>query len=198
CGIAIRARNRQEQMFRRDVLVLELLGFLECTLERVVQRPAHSLLGKALNFRQPAKFAFHVAAQHFLTNAESREQWRHHSIRLACQCGKQVQRRNFLIFVAGGNFLRVLQRFLRLYCQFFESHHDELLPPFFEKWVRKKGAGAAPAPCCSTRTKRRIAFAEVFYRPATTAAVCPPTFTLICLGFASSRFGMLSVSTPSL
>src|SRR5712671_5509806 len=150
-------------MFRRDVLVLELLGFLECTLESVVQRAAHSLLGKALDLRQPAKFAFHVAVQCFLTNAESREQWRHHSIRLACQCGKQVQRRNFLIFVAGGSFLRALQRFLRLYCQFFESHHNESLPPqFFEKWVEKKGLARRQPQCYATLTKRRMASRRFF------------------------------------
>jgi hypothetical protein len=32
--------------------------------------------------------------------------------------------------------------------------------------------------------------------PAAAAIAGFPTFTLICFGFASSRFGMLSVSTP--
>ena len=32
--------------------------------------------------------------------------------------------------------------------------------------------------------------------PAAAAIAVAPTFTLICFGFASSRFGMLSVSTP--
>jgi hypothetical protein len=32
--------------------------------------------------------------------------------------------------------------------------------------------------------------------PAAAAFACVATFTLICFGFASSRFGMLSVSTP--
>ena len=147
-------------MFRRNVLVLELIGFLECALERVVQRAARSLLGKPLNFRQPAKFAFHVIAQYFLANAESRKQRRHYSIRLVSQCCKQVQRRNLLIFVAGGNFLRVLERFLRLYCQFFESHHDECSPHFLNMGS-KKGLTRRQPPCYSTLTNRRIAFEEV-------------------------------------
>jgi hypothetical protein len=37
---------------------------------------------------------------------------------------EQVNRLNLLIFVAGSDFLRFLQRFLGLHRHFFESHHD--------------------------------------------------------------------------
>jgi len=61
------------------------------------------------------EFAFHFAAQCFLANAQPREQRKDHSVRLIGQRREQMQGRNFLIFMAGGNFVRGLQSFLGFY-----------------------------------------------------------------------------------
>src|SRR5438094_10224428 len=55
----------------------------------------------------------------------------------------------------------------------------------------QKGLAISPAPCYCVLQSESPQRA-----PAAAAMPDVPTFTLICFGFASSRFGMLSVSTP--
>jgi hypothetical protein len=55
----------------------------------------------------------------------------------------------------------------------------------------EKGLAISPAPCYFVSLTGSLQRA-----PAAAAKAGVPTFTLICFGFASSRFGMLSVSTP--
>ena len=55
----------------------------------------------------------------------------------------------------------------------------------------EKGLAIPPAPCYFVFRSGSLQRA-----PAAAARAGVPTFTLICFGFASSRFGMLSVSTP--
>ena len=55
----------------------------------------------------------------------------------------------------------------------------------------KQGAGNIASPLFLRLRARSVQRA-----PAAAAMAGAPTFTLICFGFASSRFGMLSVSTP--
>jgi len=54
-----------------------------------------------------------------------------------------------------------------------------------------KGLAISPAPCYFV-----FRSGSLQRDPAAAAKAGFPTFTLICFGFASSRFGMLSVSTP--
>jgi hypothetical protein len=55
----------------------------------------------------------------------------------------------------------------------------------------EKGQARSPAPCYF------VFWSGSLQRdPAAAAKAGFPTFTLICFGFASSRFGMLSISTP--
>ena len=55
----------------------------------------------------------------------------------------------------------------------------------------EKGLAISPAPCYFVFRCRSL-----HRDPAAAAKAGFPTFTLICFGFASSRFGMLSVRTP--
>jgi len=55
--------------------------------------------------------------------------------------------------------------------------------------LTKKGLAISPAPCY-------FVFQSGSPQRAAAAMAGVPTFTLICFGFASSRFGMLSISTP--
>src|SRR5262249_45373839 len=96
-----------------------------------------------------------------------------------------------LIFMARGYFLRLLQGFLGLHGHFVKTQHGSLS-------TLKKGGwpGRQPPMLAHGVFRRWHLFAD--YRPAAAAAATPSTFTLICLGLASSRFGTLSVSTPYL
>jgi hypothetical protein len=57
----------------------------------------------------------------------------------------------------------------------------------------EKGPTVSPAPCLL-----RLRSGSLQRAPAAAAKAGAPTFTLICFGFASSRFGMLRVNTPFL
>ena len=57
-----------------------------------------------------------------------------------------------------------------------------------------QGLAISPAPCYFVFRSGSLQRAPAAAARAGVAGV--PTFTLICFGFASSRFGMLSVSTP--
>src|SRR5215470_17009270 len=103
-----------------------------------------------------------------------------------------MQRPNFLLFVARGDFLRLLQRLLRFDRHFVESQHQFLisLQHFLTPILLLKKRSwhfRQPLSCLTGLLPYRAA----------AAAAGVPTFTLICFGFASSRFGIVSVKTPS-
>src|SRR6266513_1647135 len=96
---------------------------------------------------------------------------------------------NLLIFVARGDFLRSLHSLLRLDGHLFKSQHNPSFPAHFVE----KGAGASVSPIID----RSPATLGQHYLPEADAAIAGvATLTLICFGLASSRFGMVSVSTP--
>src|SRR5882757_2104474 len=101
-----------------------------------------------------------------------------------------MQRRDLLLFMTRGNLLRLLQGLLRLHGHFVESQHVSLPHQTCSANSSKRGRHR-PAPF--------FLYDRLWltYR-APAAAACAPTFTLICFGFASSRFGIVSVRTPSL
>src|SRR5580765_6515347 len=95
---------------------------------------------------------------------------------------------NLLILVARRHFVRVLQGFLRFHRHLVKSQHA--LPLFSAPPQAKRG-------CRTGQPLSHItAFLLAYFAPAALATVGVPTFTLICFGFASSRFGIVRVSTP--
>ncbi len=138
------------------------------------------LLRKSGHTRQTPNLSLDVLRKHFRANAQTRQQRRHHTVGLRCQRGKQVNRLNLLVFMAPGNFLGALQRFLCLHRHLVKSQHDSTSTP-----TSNKGAGFSPAPYNSQ--------VAAYFAPAIAGA---PTLTLICFGLASSRLGIVSVSTP--
>src|ERR1700730_19297073 len=93
---------------------------------------------------------------------------------------------NLLVLVARRHLLRALQCFLSLDRHFFESQHSRSSHPRSEE----KGPARKPALLCF---HNRLL---VYFAPAAAAIAGAPTLTLICFGFASSRFGMVNVKTP--
>src|SRR5437899_1461116 len=66
-------------MLRRDVLVFEVVRFLKRTLQHVVQRTPHVLLGKTLHFWQASDLALNLLGQRFVGHAQPRQKWRHNA-----------------------------------------------------------------------------------------------------------------------
>src|SRR6267378_3986964 len=172
-------------MLGRNVFILEDGRLFEGPLENLIQRLAHVLLREALDSWQPANLFFNFLRQEFAANSQARQQRRHHAVGLRRQRREQVHRLNLLVFVPGGDFLCSLDGFLGLDRHFFKSQHNNLVSrPFY-----RKRAGAMASPFLLPQFLAN-------YFPAAAAIAGVPTLTLICLGLASSRFGMVSVSTP--
>src|SRR5580698_5996424 len=175
-------------MFRGNVFVLKSLRFVKRPLQDSVQRLSHVLLCETLHFRKPCDLALDFLCQCFRANSQPRQQWRHYAVCLRHQRFQQMHRLNLLVFVACRQVVCLLQRFLRLHGHLVKSQHVYLAS-------QRKGASALASPCPST------ALLLAYFAPAAAAATAgvpalTPTFTLICFGFASSRFGIVSVSTP--
>src|SRR5580765_6865943 len=99
-----------------------------------------------------------------------------------------MYRLNLLILVARRHVVRMLQRFLRFQRHLVKSQH--LLPLISALLYAKRG--------CRTGQplSHMTALLLAYFAPAALATAGVPTFTLICFGFASSRFGIVRVSTP--
>src|SRR5882762_7443774 len=172
-------------MLGRNVFILEIVSFLEGPLEHLVQRLAHVLLREALDFRQLGDLLLNFLRQEFAANSQARQKRRHHAVGLRGQRREQVYRLNLLVFMARGDFLRSFDGFLGLDRHFFKSQHSNLISTI----RHRKRAGTMASPFLLPP------FLAIYFAAAAAIAGVP-TLTLICLGLASSRFGMVSVSTP--
>src|SRR5579859_334209 len=192
--VAIAFGNRQKKMFGGDRFIFETIGLLECLLEDVVERTTHVLLGEALHFGETRDLAFDFVGERLGVDTKAREQRRHDAIRLRHERGQQVHRLNLLILVPGGYFLGALDGLLRLHGHLFKSQHGTL--NFY--CVGKKGLARRPAPLFLQLAYYSCTlFAAPPYLPEAAAATAGAfTLTLTCFGFASSRLGIVSVSTP--
>lgn len=188
----MRSCNCQEEMFRRNVVILKFRSFVKGFFEHIIERSSQMLLRESLNFRQAADLAVQILCEQLRTDTKASQQRGHHTIRLLHERGKQVQRFHRLVFMARGGFLRFLNRLLRLHGHLVKTQHFPLLA----RLHNGKGASTLASPLCY-RTARRAA-RMIDYLPAAAATAGVATLTLICLVLASSRFGMVSVSTPSL
>ncbi len=84
-GVAVRRGDRQQDMFGRDVFILEALRFVKGALEDVVRRLAQILLGNAGNLRQALNLLFRLARQRGRRHAQFFEQRRNHAVALSDQ-----------------------------------------------------------------------------------------------------------------
>src|SRR6266852_8956391 len=165
-------------MLGRNILVLELLRLIERALDHRVGRRTQMLLRDACDLRKVLELRFDFSGQHLGAHAQACHQRKHNAVGLADQGSKQVHGLDLLLVVPGGELLRLLQGLLSFHCEFVKAHHGLLLSR--EPGRSKKGR-QSPAPQVPSRT----------YLPAAA------TLTLTCFGLASSRFGMVNVSTPS-
>ncbi len=128
CGITLQPGQRQEHVLGRNILVLEVFGFVKSALNRFIEGLAELLLGEPADLGQATQCRFYVAGQRLGTHPETRQQRRHNAVTLFHQRAEQVHGLNLLLLVPPGDFLRLLQGFLRFYGQFVESHHRSLSP----------------------------------------------------------------------
>ena len=96
-GVAVGRGDRQQDMFGRDVFVLQALRFVEGALENVVRRLAEILFGNAGNLRQPLDLLFGLAGQRGRRHAQFFEQRRDHAVALSDQRPQKVQRLDLLL-----------------------------------------------------------------------------------------------------
>src|SRR5258708_13511236 len=137
------------------------------------------LLRESGHARQAPNLALDILRKRVRANAQARQQGRHHTVGLCRQGSKQVNRLNLLVFMAPGNFLGALQRFLCLHRHLVKSQHESTSTP-----TSNKGAGFSPAPYNSQ--------VAAYFAPAIAGV---PTLTLTSFALPSSRFGIVTVTT---
>lgn len=89
-GIASGSRNRQEDMFGRDVFVLQAFGFAECFFQNVIRCAAQELLAGAGHFRQAFDLLFGFRGQGRWRSSQLLKQRGHHALLLRNQGPKKV------------------------------------------------------------------------------------------------------------
>src|SRR5437016_3649402 len=97
--------------------------------------------------------------------------------------------------MARGDFLRGLQRFLRLHGHLFKSQHLHPLKRYVLEAKRRNGKGLDTSSSPRSQPPLVTNFFP-YLAPAAAVIAGTPTLTLICFGLASSRFGISSVSRP--
>src|SRR5207245_11689299 len=130
-------------------------------------------------------------------NTKTGEQRKHYSIGLRHQRGKQVHRLYLLILVLRSHFLGALDGFLRLHGHFFKSQHRTPQNLNSDVSFAERGWRVGQPLFLQLTYFAYSLFAASPYLPEAAAATAGAfTFTLTCFGFASSRLGIVSVSTP--
>ena len=131
--VALQVRDGQQQVLGRNVLVLEIGGFLESALQKFVGRLGEADLrsSAAGNFRQALDLAISLAQHGLRTNADFLQHGQNDALFVFEQRRQQMQRQQFRVAVLGGEVVAALHRFLRFYCEFFptDSHRS-----FFPAW----------------------------------------------------------------
>ena len=145
-GIALLPGNREEQVLRRNVFVLEPLGFVKRALQDIVQGLTEMLLRNAGDFWQPVKLTLDFLSQGFGGDTKPRKKRRHDTVSLRHECRKQVQRLDLLVVVPRRYLMGLLQRLLRLHGHLVKSQHG--FPRSRYSTSRKEGPAASPAPPC--------------------------------------------------
>ncbi len=122
-GIALQVGDGQQQVLGRNILVLEIGGFLESALQQLVGRLGEAdLRGSAAgNFRQALDLAVSLAEHSLRTNADFLQHGQNDALFVFEQRRQQVQRQQFRVAVLGGEVVASLHRFLRLHGEFFPT-----------------------------------------------------------------------------
>ena len=122
--IALQLRHGQQQMLGGDVLVLEIGGFLEGAVQKLVgglrerrpARPPPETLGRRLDL------AVRLAQHGLRTDADLLQHRRDDAFFVLQQRRQQMDRQQLRIAVLGGEFVRALHRFLRFHCEFVPTN----------------------------------------------------------------------------
>ena len=118
-GVAFHLRDREQHVFGGDVFVLEVVGFLEGTLQQLVQCRRHGrLCGGAGNFGQALDFFVGVTQDGLRTYADLFQNRRHNPFPVFDESCQRVQRQQLGVAVFRGDVVGALHRFLRLYGEF--------------------------------------------------------------------------------
>ena len=106
--IALQLRDGQQQVLGRNVLVLEVGGFLEGAFQKFVGRLGErGLRGSAAgNLRQALDLAVDLAEHGLRTDADLLQHRRHDAFFVLEQRRQQMQRQQFRIAVLGGELVR--------------------------------------------------------------------------------------------
>ena len=133
--IALQMRDGQQQVLGRDVLVLEIVGFLESALQQLGWPRWRAWPGR-LRRRRPSGKLLDLAidlVQHGLrADADLFQHRRNNAFLVLEQRRQQVQRQQLRIAVLGGELVPALDGFLRFYCEFVptDCHGDSLAKSF--------------------------------------------------------------------
>ncbi len=115
-------------MLGRNVLVFEIVGFLESLIEDALRCVRERrLCRRAGNFWQALDLARSFRQYLLRLRANSLKHWHNDAFLIADQRGEQVHRLQFRIAVLRGKLDCALDRFLCLYCGFIPTNcHIEL------------------------------------------------------------------------
>ena len=114
-GLVFLIRKRQQKMFGRDVLVLEILRFLKRAFENLIQGRRDVHAGRlAGDFGDGGELAFRFANQRIGLDAALFQHGTHNTLPFPRQRNQKMERMHRLISVLRGDFLRLLNGFLCL------------------------------------------------------------------------------------
>ena len=117
--ITLELRHRQQQVFSGNVLVLEIVGFLEGALQQLVHGLGESGLGSsARDFGQALDLAIGFIQDCLGPHSNFFQNGQHDAFAIFEQRGKQVDRHEFRIAVLRRQVIGALHRFLRFNSEF--------------------------------------------------------------------------------
>jgi hypothetical protein len=123
-GIFFGGRNRQQDMFSRNVFVFQALRFIERAFQNFGGGGTKLGLRAAGNFGQTRYLFFRFARNQRRRHSELLQQRRDHAVALRHQCPQDVQRLDLLLARALTHLLGGLERFLGLDGEFVGTNHE--------------------------------------------------------------------------
>ncbi len=122
-GVTLECGERHEQVFGRNVLVLERGGLIESAAEDVLGGWAQVGLRDAGDFRQLAEGELDIGGEGLRANTQFRQQGWQDAVALLGQRCQQVRRLNLLLLMTGSAFLRGRKRLLGLHRESVKTKH---------------------------------------------------------------------------
>jgi hypothetical protein len=122
CAVIFLLREGEQEVLGRDVLVLEIVGFLECLVEDLLHGIGHAGLragaGNLGEFAQGLGCFCDELVGGYADFLQDRDD---DAVLVFKQGGEQVQRQQLRVAVLGRERARALNRFLRFHCEFIPT-----------------------------------------------------------------------------